>query len=408
MNTIQPALKPLSPLWLIVAFLFILQGCAQFPSAPEADKDETLSLKEVSYSSLKGWNSDPVHQSFRAFKKSCDVILKRDPEAPFSSRQPYAGLNKDWQPACRTLDNIPAHQARGFFERYFTPYQVYADNDKQGLFTGYYEASLKGSLKKRAPYTTPLLKKPDDLVMVDLGDFREDLKGRRIAGRVINATLQPYADRAAIVEGALDEDELALVYVDDAVDAFFLHIQGSGRIELDDGSVMRVGYAGQNGHPYHPIGRTLVEKGVLEKDGVSLQSIKAWLAENKDQADMIKNTNPSYIFFRELPEEGPIGGSGLSLTPGRSLAIDHTEIPYHVPIFVDIDMPVLKAEDENKRIQRLMVAQDTGGAIRGPVRGDFFWGYGDRAENYAGIMKSKGQKWLLLPRSIDQTRLPLK
>ncbi|PNW60305.1 UNVERIFIED_CONTAM: hypothetical protein BEN50_26175, partial [Euhalothece sp. KZN 001] len=270
-----------------------------------------------------------------------------------------------------------------------------------GLFTGYYEASLKGARERGGAYQYPLRALPDDLVMVDLGAFRDDLKGRRIAGRVRGSRLHPYESRADITKGALPADQdQALVWVDDPVDAFFLHIQGSGRVMLDDDTAMRVGYAGQNGHPYYAIGRELIRRGELDKDEVSLQSIRSWLRQNPDGAWDVMFTNASYVFFRELEGAGPIGGGGLPLTPGRSLAIDPTRIPYGTPLWVDIDHPDEKAAP----IRRLMVAQDTGGAIRGAIRGDVFWGHGDRGEYYGGKMKSDGRYWLLLRKGTKLSR----
>jgi len=224
--------------------------------------------------------------------------------------------------------------------------------------------------------------------------FREDLKGRRIAGRVIDGKLKPYESREEIVAGDYHHNDKVIVWVDNAVDAFFVQIQGSGIVELAEGGTMRIGYAGQNGHPYYAIGRELIKREQLTKENVSLQTIRAWLEANPDQADEIMNTNASYVFFRELESEGPIGGEGIALTAGRSLAIDRSLLAYGMPIWTDIAPPI----EGIGQIQKLMVTQDTGGAIRGPVRGDVFWGYGAQAEKLAGPMKSKGRYWILLPK----------
>lgn len=390
-----------------VALLLLLTACAKAPD--KEPSEQKLYLKDASFENLPNWDTDRLDHSLIALQRSCERVLMRSPDAPFSSRLPYAGLNKDWQKPCQSLNRLPPQtkeEARAFFEMYFIPYEMYAERSREGLFTGYFEASLKGSKTRHGPYQTPILKKPDDLVMVDLGDFRDDLKGRRIAGRVIDTRLKPFEDRETILNGALDEDALAMAYVDDPIKAFFLHIQGSGRIDLDDGSVLHVGYAGQNGHPYHAIGRTLIEEGALTKEEVSLETIETWLRENPEDAMRIKNTNPSYVFFREIDKEGPVGGSGVVLTIGRSMAVDYTKIPYHAPIFIDAEMPIPPNLEEEakarlpKRIQRLVIAQDTGGAIRGPVRGDFFWGHGHKAELFAGAMKSSGKSWLLLPKTV--------
>lgn len=268
-------------------------------------------------------------------------------------------------------------------------------NEPEGLFTGYYESALKGSLTRGGQYQYPLRARPDDLVMVQLGDFREELKGQRIAGRVLNGNLKPYETHGEITAGKLPKSQdKTLVWVDSAVDAFFIQIQGSGMVSMNDGSFMRVGYAGQNGHPYYAIGRELIKRGHLTQRDVSMQSIRAWLEANPEQAQEVMETNKSYVFFRKLDGDGPVGGQGVTLTAERSLAIDQSLIPYGIPVWVDLEHPL----PDQQPIQRLMVTQDTGGAIRGPVRGDFFWGYGADAEYQAGKMKSKGRYWFLIPR----------
>ena len=280
------------------------------------------------------------------------------------------GPTKTGKPVCRSFENVSLENLKAFIQNRFQPYQVFADQKAEGLFTGYYEASLKGSLSQYGDYQTPLYARPQDLVMVQLGEFREKLKGERIAGRVVDGNLKPYETRQEIINGQWPHEDQVLVWVDDPIDAFFVQIQGSGVVVLDDGSAMRIGYAGQNGHVYYAIGRELIKREELTKETVSMQSIREWLATNPDQADEIMNTNNSYVFFQKLEGEGPIGGEGVELTPGRSLAIDRSLLAYGLPIWTDIQAPV-----ENKtNIQRLMVAQDTGGAIRGPVRGDVFWG----------------------------------
>lgn len=366
------------------------------------DKEKApLVLKPVSYGALPGWGDDNGMAAARqAFEKSCARIVKKDPSVPFGP-DGIGGHYADWQAVCAKLQNWPADQTRAFFQQNFTPYLATFDGrGDEGLFTGYYEASLNGSRTKHGPYQYPLRLKPDDLVMVDLGDFRDELKGQRIAGRVKNGRLKPYEDRAQITAGALDDDKLAFVWVDDPVDAFFLQIQGSGRVLLDDGTTMRVGYAGQNGWPYYAIGRELIKRGDLTKETVSLQTIRAWLEENPDQARNIMNLNKSYVFLRQLSGDGPLGGEGVALTAGRSLAVDRTKVPYGAPIWVDIDPPLAGEAP----LERLMVAQDTGGAIVGAVRGDVFWGYGPQAEYLAGHMKSQGRYWILLPNSVTPPR----
>lgn len=373
---------------LLSLLLCFVTACA---AVPESDQPAKLSLKEASFSDLPGWGTDNFKTFIPAFSKSCERILKGDPAKKLGPLE-QSGTYADWQPLCRSIANVRPENLRAFFENRVTPYQVLADNDAQGLFTGYYEASLKGTLMQKGSYQTPLYARPDDLVMVQLGEFRDDLKGRRIAGRVTDGKLRPFENRSEIVSNPPEYYE-PLVWVDDPIDAFFVQIQGSGVVQLEDGSVMRIGYAGQNGHVYYAIGRELIARGEIEKEKVSLQSIRAWLEANPAQADEIMSTNNSYVFFQKLDSEGPKGGEGVSLTAGRSLAIDRSLLSYGMPIWTDIEEPVPGAG----KINRLMVAQDTGGAIRGPVRGDVFWGYGDLAEDLAGPMKSQGQYWVLLP-----------
>lgn len=376
--------------FLFLCFLCVLTACAG-PSKKESTKSE-LSLKEISFSNLPGWNRDDFKTFIPAFTKSCERILKASANKKLGSLE-QSGTYGDWQPACRSFLNVKPKNLKAFFENRFTPYEVLADGNAEGLFTGYYEASLKGSLTRGGPYQTPLYKRPDDLVMVQLGDFREDLKGRRIAGRVKDGRLRPYESRSEIVNGNWPHNDAVLLWVDDPIDAFFVQIQGSGVAELNDGRAMRIGYAGQNGHVYYAIGRELIKRGEIEKENISLQSIRSWLEANPNQADEIMNTNASYVFFQELKSEGPKGGEGVALTAGRSLAVDHSLLSYGMPLWTDIEAPIQGA----RNIQRLMVAQDTGGAIRGPVRGDVFWGFGEKAEALAGPMKSKGRYWVLLP-----------
>ncbi len=408
----------------ILLSLFILASCdeaeqqpVQEPSQEESSQETVeahapeLILTQSAFSDLPAWEEDDLKTFVPAFKRSCGRIVKRSSDTTFGVLK-QAGTYGDWQAVCLAFDQVTEASntvaLRAFFEEHFTPYQVSADDNPIGLFTGYYEASLKGSHTRKEPYTIPLHKRPDDLVMVQLGDFREALKGNRIAGRVKNGRLKPYENRAQIVAGDWPHENEVLIWVDNAVDAFFVQIQGSGLVQMDDGSVQRIGYAGQNGHPYYAIGRELIKIGALTKKNVSMQSIRAWLEENPTQADKIMNTNKSYVFFREITGDGPLGAEGIALTGGRSLAVDRTLISYGMPLWVDLEGVNLaddseeemdrEADKEIAPIRRLMIAQDTGGAITGPVRGDVFWGYGPTAEDTAGKMISSGRYWVLLPK----------
>jgi membrane-bound lytic murein transglycosylase A len=313
-----------------------------------------------------------------------------------------AGTVADWLGPCQAAKSLPAGDAaaaRRFFEGEFQPFVVADRDEPQGLFTGYYEPELEGARAPDAIHTVPLYRRPNDLVLVNLGDFRADLKGDSIAGRVIDGTLKPYYSYQEIDEGALKGKDLELVWVADPIDAFFLHIQGSGLIRFADGSSMQVGYAAKNGQPFVAIGKTLLDQGELQKGQVTTQSIKEWLRTHPDRAASIMYMNRSYIFYREIKGDGPIGAQGVALTAGRSLAVDTKLMPLGAPIWLDTTWPADTPEADQK-LRRLVVAQDTGGAIKGAVRGDIFFGSGEQALDYAGRMKQPGRYYLLLPRAV--------
>lgn len=251
---------------------------------------------------------------------------------------------------------------------------------------------------RHGPYRTPVYARPMDMVTADLGLFREEWKGKTLVGRVVEGRLRPFPPRAEIEAGALEGEGLEILWIDDPVDGFFLHIQGSGRVAMNDGRIVRLGYAGQNGHPYVAIGRELIERGAIPRERMSMQAIRAWLKNNPDDAPRLMASNPSFVFFRELKGPGPIGAHGVPLTPGRSLAVDRSFIPLGVPVWLDTTDPL----SPETPLRRLVVAQDTGGAIRGPVRGDLFWGFGADAAAKAGPMKQAGRYYLLLPKAVSQ------
>jgi membrane-bound lytic murein transglycosylase A len=364
------------PSSLIAALLVLLASCA--PKVPPPDR---LVVEKARFADLEGWESDRQAAALAAFLRSC-ARLAKEPE---------------WEAACAGARAVPAGDdaaARRFLETALVPVLVTNRGEKAGLFTGYYEPELAGCRERGPACATPIYRRPPELVTVELGRFRPSLKGERIAGKVERGILVPYASRTEIERGALAGRALELAYAADPIELFFLQIQGSGRLRLPDGSMLRLGYDGQNGHPYVPIGRVLLERGALERP-VTMQSIKAWLRGAPEKAPGVLEENPSYVFFRELEGEGPVGSMGVALTPGRSLAVDRTFLPLGAPVWLDIGS-----------IRRLVVAQDTGGAIRGPVRGDLFWGAGPEAEAQAGAMQAKGRIWLLVPPGVA-ARLPV-
>ena len=374
----------------------LLAGCAMGPETSDNTRATKLQLTRVNFTNLPGWGKDAeLHGAVSAFIKTCNRLMRRSDSYDMGGAG-YAGTVGQWRSFCDAAAVLPISQTKIWFEQNFQPYQVSSGSEKNGLFTGYYEPSLKASLKKTHEYHVPIYARPQDLIMVDLGDFRESLKGQRIAGISQDGYLKPFSNRADIIAGSLDGDVPVLAYADDPVAVFFLHIQGSGRIVLPDGSTKRLGYAAQNGHPYFAIGRELIARGELTRENVSLQTIEAWLKANPDQSQALMNTNKSYVFFRELPGPGPIGAAGVVLTPGRSLAVDRTVHPLGTPMWLST---TAKYPDGVERsVQRMVIAQDTGGAIAGAVRGDVFWGSGDDAKFLAGHMKQSGTLYVLLPK----------
>jgi membrane-bound lytic murein transglycosylase A len=358
-----------------------------------------LVLTPATFADLPGWREDAIAQALPALLRSCRRLASL-PEGEPLGRDGFAGTAGDWRPACAAAARVPAGNhaaARTFFEAHFRPFAAADGGERSGLFTGYYEALLQGSRKRSARYHVPLYGRPPELVTVDLGKFRADLHGKRIAGRVEGGVLIPLPDRAAIDKGALSRRGLELGWVDSPVDAFFLQIQGSGRVRLAEGGEIRVGYAGDNGRPYTAIGRELIRRGVYQPAEVSMQSIRGWLEAHPGEADALMETDASYVFFQEVKGEGPLGAEGVPLTPGRSLAVDRGHWPLGVPLWLDTMAPSPRDGDPDRPLRRLFIAQDTGGAIRGPIRGDVFWGAGPTPEAIAGKMKHPGRLWVLLP-----------
>ena len=381
----------------------------------------------VSFDTLPGWRADKVDEALPAFLQSCKRIAEKSQDAPANALEnlgaDYAGFSlagavADWTAPCEAASALEGRMednaaVRAFFETHFQPVEVLAKRtslpdgpararapiiEETGVFTGYFEPSYEGRSAPEGRFTAPVYSRPGDLIDVELGRFRPDLAGERIAGRLEGARLVPYEDHGEINAGAVDGRADILAYLDPN-DLLFLQIQGSGRIAFENGEVLRVGYDGANGHPYTAVGRVLVRDGHMSVEETTMQSIREWLDEASDaDARDLREENASYVFFRELtpPPDGfgPPGAQGAPLLPGRSLAVDRRYHALGAPVFVDIEA---NPELGNKPIRRLMIAQDTGGAIRGPVRGDYFWGAGDEAAQRAGAMNAKGRLFVLLP-----------
>ena len=392
---------------LLILIAFVLAAFAAWWWATQKKLPSFLTpplrVTPVSFADLPGWRTSDPRAGLVAFARSCAALAKKTPTDVMGGAG-YAGSVSDWLAACR---NIPAQKpsaaaARKFFESWARPVAIGEGDDRDGTFTGYYEAEIDASRTQHGAYQTPVYATPDNLVGVDVGDFLDDLKGRRFTGCVDGHTLVKCPERAAIDANGLKQAKI-LFYADDPVSVFFLHIQGSGRVHFDDGTSARVNYDAQNGQPYTAIGKTLIQMGV-PRDGMSMQVIRKWLKDHPAQAQRVMETDKSYIFFREEPitdpEAGPIGSEGVALTPAASLAVDMKLHPLGAPMFVVAKRPDANPARDEHLFDQLMVAQDSGGAIKGAVRGDVFWGFGADAASVAGRMKSSGKLYVLLPKAV--------
>ncbi|SUS08742.1 Murein transglycosylase [uncultured Defluviicoccus sp.] len=372
------------------------------PPAPRAQVQDAappaLVLRPLAFSQLKGWTTDRQDEALAAFVRSCAKPMPASQKEAAQRRPAQLGTETaDRAQACEAARAVPAGdpaRARAFFERAFTPYEGMDSRGTEALVTGYYEPIVLGALQAGGRYRTPLYRPPPELVSIDLGLFRETLAGERLVGRLDKGRVVPMPTRAEIEAGALKDRGLEIAWLADPIDAFFLHIQGSGRLKLDDGRTIGVGYAGKNGHTYTAIGRELVRRGALGADEVSMQTIRAWLKRNPAEAPALMAENASFVFFRLSDGEGPIGSQGVVLTPGRSLAVDPTYLPYGLPVWIETADPLVPASP----FTRLAIAQDSGGAIKGPLRFDLFWGAGPQAEAAAGAMKARGRAIVLAPK----------
>jgi membrane-bound lytic murein transglycosylase A len=415
MTAAAPATRRLGPAAALV-LLAALAGCIT-PAAPPpgAGLGETVAV-----GTLPGWRAERHAQAWPALVQSCKRLAGRDPA--------WKGLCADAALFAEPDDDT----ARAFFETRFEARVVRNEDGPDGLITGYYEPLLEGSLVRSARYRYPLYKRPDDLLLVDLGEVYPELKGRTLRGRLAGRRVVPYFSRAEIHNGKSPLAGNELVWVDDPVALFFLQVQGSGRVRLPDGQMLFVGYADQNGHAYQSVGRRLIELGALKAEDVNLESIRAWLKANPGEAEAVLNGNPSYVFFalRDAALPGPLGTLNVPLTRERSVAVDPAYLPLGAPLWLDTTLPSAAARSGAAGCapgaarangngtppparangsavaapaecappyRRLLFAQDTGGAIKGAVRADVFFGFGPEAERLAGHMKQKGRLYLLVP-----------
>ena len=354
----------------LITTLLIFTGCA-----PKYDTNfqniSKANLKQSSWSDLKNFERDDLTLSLEVFKKACVGSKKYD----------------TFKNACEKAVNTT--DAKSFFKENFTPFKLYDDdNSEQGLITGYYEPLLNGSVIKTGKFQYPIYKVPNDLITVDLSSVYPELKKYRLRGQLKGNKLIPYSARHEMKNRKNLEP---ICYVDNKVDLFFLQIQGSGKVRFQDGTIINVGYANQNGRTYNSIGKYMIKKGYITANQGSLQGIKKWFEQNPDKVDEVFNVNDSYIFFHES-QKSATGALGVELVAKRNLAVDRAYIPLGMPVFIQTINPINK-----KEINQLMVAADVGGAIKGKIRADFFWGNSKEAEQTAGRMKEKGILYMLIP-----------
>jgi membrane-bound lytic murein transglycosylase A len=336
--------------------------------------------------SLPGWRDDTGIDFASALRKSCPALTKRIDGSGLT-------LPDDWRPLCDALATGEAPQTA--LARLT---QAMAVGDGTGLNTGYFEPQLEGSLTPTERFATPLYKRPADLIDVSLGDFRDTLKGQRTAGRLLGTKLVPYFDRGEIEDGALASKGLELMWLADPYETFSLHIQGSGQVRLPDGSMIRVGYDGQNGHPYVGVGKLLRERGILGPGQATMDGILNWARTHPADGKALFRENKSFVFFRRVEGDGPLGSLNIPLTPERSIAVDPLFIPLGAPVWLNSrHSDPLDPQASAIPFAKLMVAQDTGGAIKGANRLDIFFGSGIRARALASSQSQRGSLTLLLP-----------
>ena len=387
---IFPRLKILS-FFLLLAFVLEEQGCVSF-------QQEKISFKKTTYNHLAGWKQAHLLTILPVFKNSCQALLKKNHNHTLLN----GFVIKDMHNVCSQIisfgDNLKEVEFKKYIEDYFTPYKVHYGHNDTGLFTGYYIPILKGSMIKTSFYNIPVYARPKDLVVIeDLSVFRSGhgFKNKRIAGTVQNGRLVPYYTRKDIEEGSIAKKGYELLWVHDPIMLYLMQVQGSGIIDTIQGTKFVLGYDGTNGHEYVSIGKIITQEDKsVKRSQVSLKLIKNWLKHHPEIAKTIMRKNKSYVFFKKMPDNQIVGSQGTGLYPMRSLAVDTAYIPLGLPIWLNI-------KNKDTPIQTLVISQDTGGAIKGPIRGDLYCGIGNSAEKLAGNLKDLGEYYILIPKSVS-------
>lgn len=354
--------------------------------------DNDVELRKTSFNDLKDWKKDNLQDAVTAFKKSCSKIEKiSSPEIGNSIIKINTAA---YIKACKKINAVQGNDYHDFFEKNFSPWLVFYNGSSLGKFTSYYESQLNASYYKSDKYSYPIYGRPNDLIEINLQDFDSSLPPKRLVGRIENKKLVPYFTREEITKQNLNAP--IILWSDSYIDIYVMQIQGSAVAILEDGSKVRIGYAENNGRDFRGIGSILLEKGLITRDQASMGKIKKWLKENQDKSLEPMNLNHRYVFHRIIDSEGPVGAQGVDLTAGRSLAVDKKYIPLGSILWLETTGP------DKENINKLVIAQDIGGAIKGAIRGDYFWGSGDDSVlEKAGKMNSSGQYYILLPKDME-------
>jgi len=373
--------------WALALLPLLLAACGSGPEPDRPRPAATIDYRPASFTDLPGWSQDPVVEAAPALRASCRKLLAQPDERAVGRGEPR-GTVGDWRPGCSAVLAAADEPAlRRALAAYFEPMAVSVGGDPQGFFTGYYEIEFEASPRPSARYRYPLYRRPPDLVVQGGQVFKASAGG-----------MQPYPSRGEIDDGLLSGRGLEFLWAADPVDLFFLHVQGSGVAHLPDGSRQRVGVAATNGRTFYPVGRALIDAGITPPGGVTAQSVRQWMRDHPAEAATFMRRNDRYVFFQPVSGAGPVGAQGVALTPMRSLAVDPDHIPLGAPMWLDTTWP-----GSDVPLRRLVVAQDVGGAIKGGVRGDFFWGTGESALDFAGGMKQRGRYWVFLPRPLAES-----
>ena len=370
------------------AFLLILNSCQKDFSS---DISGDMKLKKVSFTQLSGWENENFSDIISVFNKNCGQILKN--QNSYISTDSLKIKTSDLQDKCKkfSAQNIKSSaDMKKFIETEFIPYLVTDNSNPEGKFTSYYEAVINASYNKNDKYKYPVYGKPNDLIEINLRDFDKELPNTRLVGRIVNNKFVPYYNRRDIENNGISAP--VIMWGDDLIDIHFMQIQGSAVAKMNDGSEVRIGYADNNGHKFKGIGSILISKGYIKPEDSSMPKIREWLRKNPDKAKDLMAENDRFIFQKINNADGPLGAFGVSLTAGRSLAVDTRYIPLGSILWLDTISP------DKRNINKIVFAQDIGSAIKGVVRGDYFWGHGEEALKHAGRMNSSGKYYLLLPK----------